>query len=76
MDLNWKVEEVLMTIRDGIQLTPAQEARMQLAQERHPAGGLRRAAASALVALARRLDPDSKAAWLPKQAQPRPASPA
>jgi len=62
MDVNWKIEEALMTVRDGIQLTPEQEARMQMAQAqpRHPRD-LRRTVASALVALARRLDPESAA---------------
>jgi hypothetical protein len=60
MDINWKTEEVLMTLRDGVYLTPEQEARMQIAltPRRHP-GDLRRAAATAMLAVARRLDPES-----------------
>jgi hypothetical protein len=60
MDVNWRTEEALMTVRDGIQLTPEQEARMQIAQADHRRPrDLRRSAALVLVALARRLDPES-----------------
>jgi hypothetical protein len=74
MDQNWKSQEVLMTVRDGVYLTPEQEARLRLAEDSHSRPDLRRTAASLLFALARRLDPETGApSWAPEQTQGRPA---
>ncbi len=74
MDVNWKIEEALITVRDGIQLTPEQAARMQMAQApRENTRDLRRTAAAALVAVARKLDPEAAAAWPSEAVQGRPA---
>jgi hypothetical protein len=74
MDLNWKSEEALMTVRDGVALTPGQEARMRLAEESRRGRDLRRGAASVLVALARRLDPEAASpVWPAERVEGRPA---
>ncbi|HEY7269414.1 MAG TPA: hypothetical protein VH951_06275 [Dehalococcoidia bacterium] len=63
LDLNPKMQEALMLVRDGIELTREEEARIALAsqQVRRPAAW-RRSLATAFVALARRIDPVDVAA--------------
>jgi hypothetical protein len=57
----WRIEEALMHVRDGVDLTPDQAARrdaeMIVQRER---SDVRRAMASALLAIARRLDPEAE----------------